>query len=82
MLNPLCPNKPDSISQGSAKPLRFPRLQSAAHAPIGIRERAIAISDDVEVSEVKIGRKPSLSHDNDYPAISPGLFVQAKRSPR
>ncbi|MCU1324246.1 MAG: hypothetical protein JWM43_3895 [Acidobacteriaceae bacterium] len=31
-----------------------------------IRERAIAISDDVEVSKVKIGREPSVSHDDDY----------------
>ena len=28
-----------------------------------IRERAIAISDDVEMSKVKVGRKPSVSHD-------------------
>ncbi|HEY5211553.1 MAG TPA: hypothetical protein VIJ38_00865 [Acidobacteriaceae bacterium] len=31
-----------------------------------IRERAIAISNDVEVSKVKVGRKPSVSHNDDY----------------
>ena len=31
-----------------------------------ICERAIAISNDVEVSKMKVGRKPSVSHDDDY----------------
>ena len=31
-----------------------------------IRERAIAISDDVEMSKVKVGLEPSVSHVDDY----------------
>ena len=36
-----------------------------------IRERAIAISNDVEVSKVKIGRKPNVGHDDDYAGVPP-----------
>ena len=42
-----------------------------------ICERAIAISDDVEVSKVKVGRKPSVSHDDDYAGMNHALFVRA-----
>jgi len=42
-----------------------------------IRERAIAVSNDVEVSKVKIGRKPSVGHDDDYAGMTPVLFVRA-----
>src|SRR5271166_3332217 len=38
-----------------------------------IRERAIAISNDVEVSKVKVGRKPSVSHDDDYAGMPPRI---------
>jgi len=41
-----------------------------------ICERAIAISDDVEVSKVKVGREPSVSHDDDYAGMTPALFVR------
>ena len=41
-----------------------------------ICERAIAISNDVEVSKVKVGRKPSVSHDDDYAGMNHALFVQ------
>ena len=46
------------------------------HLP-SICERTIAISDDVEVSKVKVGRKPSVSHDDDYAGMTPVLFVRA-----
>ena len=46
------------------------------HLPC-IRKRAIAISDDVEVSKVKVGRKPSVSHDDDYAGMHLALFVRA-----
>ncbi len=36
-----------------------------------ICERAIAISNDVEVSEVKVGREPSVSHDDNYAVMTP-----------
>ena len=39
-------------------------------------ERAIAISNDVEVSKVKVGRKPSVSHDDDYAGMTAALFVR------
>ena len=39
-----------------------------------IRERAIAISNDVEVSKVKVGRKPSVSHDDDYAGMPIALI--------
>ena len=39
-----------------------------------ICERAIAISDDVEVSKVKVGREPSVSHDDDYAGIPLALI--------
>ena len=39
-------------------------------------ERAIAVSDDVEVSKVKVGRKPSVSHDDDYAGRPLALFVR------
>ena len=45
------------------------------HLPC-IRERAIAISNDVEVSKVKVGRKPSVSHDDDYAGMTAALFVR------
>src|SRR5665213_2111935 len=45
-----------------------------------IRERAIAISNDVEVSKVKVGRKPSVGHDDDYAGMTPALFVQTAES--
>jgi len=45
-----------------------------------IGERAIAISDDVEVSKVKVGRKPSVSHDDDYAGMIPALFVRTAES--
>jgi hypothetical protein len=45
-----------------------------------ICERAIAISDDVEVSKVKVGRKPSVGHDDDYAGMTPALFVQTAES--
>lgn len=41
-----------------------------------ICEWAIAISNDIEVSKVKVGRKPSVSHDDDYAGMTPALFVQ------
>ena len=41
-----------------------------------IRERAIAISDDVEVSKVKVGREPSVGHDDDYAGMNHALFVR------
>ena len=41
-----------------------------------ICKRAIAISDDVEVSKVKVGRKPSVSHDDDYAGMNHALFVR------
>ena len=41
-----------------------------------IGERAIAISDDVEVSKVKVGREPSVSHDDDYAGMNHVLFVR------
>jgi len=40
-----------------------------------ICERAIAISNDVEVSKVKVGREPSVSHDDDYAGMNPALLV-------
>ena len=40
-----------------------------------ICEWAIAISDDVEVSKVKVGREPSVSHDDDYAGMNPALLV-------
>jgi hypothetical protein len=43
------------------------------HLPC-IRERAIAISNDVEVSKVKVGRKPSVSHDDDYAGMPRALI--------
>ena len=43
------------------------------HLP-SICERAIAISDDVEVSKVKFGRKPSVSHDDDYAGMPLALI--------
>src|SRR5665213_3313430 len=45
-----------------------------------IGERAIAISNDVEVSKVKVGRKPSVSHDDDYAGMIPALFVRTAES--
>jgi hypothetical protein len=45
-----------------------------------IRERAIAISDDVEMSKVKVGRKPSVSHDDDYAGMNHALFVRTVES--
>ena len=47
-----------------------------------ICEGAIAVSDDVEVSKVKVGRKPSVSHDDDYAGMSAALFVRTAGSPR
>ena len=41
-----------------------------------IRERAIAISNDVEVSKVKVGRKPSVSHDDDYAGMPLALIEE------
>src|ERR1017187_8931103 len=46
-----------------------------------IGERAIAISDDVEVSKVKVGRKPSVSHDDDYAGMPPHCLCR-QLSPR
>ena len=40
-----------------------------------IRERAIAISNDVEVSKVEVGRKPGISHDDDYAGLVPTLLA-------
>ena len=45
-----------------------------------ICERAIAISDDVEVPEVKVGREPDVSHDDDYAGMIPALFVRTAES--
>ena len=45
-----------------------------------ICERAIAISDDVEVSEVEVGREPSVSHDDDYAGMPLALFEQTAES--
>ncbi len=39
-----------------------------------ICERAIAISDDVEVSKVEVGRKPSVGHDHDYAGMALALI--------
>ena len=39
-----------------------------------ICEGAIAVSDDVEVSKVKVGRKPSVSHDDDYAGMHLALI--------
>ena len=49
------------------------------HLPC-ICEWARAISDDVEVSKVKVGRKPSVGHDDDYAGMTPALFVQTAES--
>jgi hypothetical protein len=46
------------------------------HLPC-ICEWALAISDDVEVSKVEVGRKPSVSHDDDYAGMNRALFVRA-----
>src|ERR1035438_2508903 len=45
-----------------------------------IGEWAIAISDDVEVSKMKVGRKPSVSHDDDYAGMNHALFVRSVES--
>ena len=47
-----------------------------------ICERAIAISDDVEVSKVKVGRKPSVSHDDDYAGMPLALIGDEYRRRR
>ena len=39
-----------------------------------ICEWAIAISNDVEVSKVKVGREPSVSHDDDYAGMPLALI--------
>ena len=39
-----------------------------------ICEGAIAISDDVKVSKVIVGRKPSVSHDDDYAGMPRALI--------
>lgn len=36
-----------------------------------ICERTLAVSNDVEVSKVKVGRKPDVSHDDDYAGMPP-----------
>src|SRR5665213_641845 len=54
-------------------------VQSIHNHPIHlprICERAIAISNDVEVSKVKVGRKQSVGHDDDYAGIRLALFVR------
>jgi hypothetical protein len=44
-----------------------------------ICEWAIAISNDVEVSKVKVGREPSVSHDDDYAGIPPRIVFADSR---
>ena len=47
-----------------------------------ICEWAIAVSNDVEVSKMKIGRKPSVSHNDDYAGTVPALLMRTTGSPR
>jgi len=47
-----------------------------------ICEWAIAVSNDVEVSKMKIGRKQSVSHNDDYAGTVPALLMRATGSPR
>ena len=41
-----------------------------------VYKRTIAVSNDVEVPKVKVGRKPSVSHDDDYAGMPLALFVR------
>lgn len=41
-----------------------------------VGKRTIAVANDVEVSKVKVGRKPSVSHRYDYAGTTPWLLAR------